>query len=328
MATTRKKARPQLEQLEDRTLLAGNISLNPATGVLTIRGTAAADRATVSVTATQVSVTISGGARGSATFAASQVQSILFLGNAGNDRFLNYSNVAAWVFGGGGRDYFQGGGGDDYLDGSAGNDTLVGGAGNDVLRGWAGDDQLYGQDGNDQLFGGTGRNLLDGGTGADYYFSESSLDTVPAGVGGTSVDGVNLTAAQALLVQRTNAYRAANGLPALRVNLLLMQDAQGHADNMARQDRYGDSDTNGHILDGHDYFYRLNAVGYRYTWMGENVAYNFGYDNPAATLMDQWWNSAGHRENILNPKFTEIGVGVARGASGRTYGVQVFAQPA
>lgn len=40
-----------------------------------------------------------------------------------------------------------------------------------------------------------------------------------------------------------------------------------------------------------------------------------------------WMNSPGHRANILNPRYTEIGVGFARDASGRSYFTQNFHQP-
>ena len=61
---------------------------------------------------------------------------------------------------------------------------------------------------------------------------------------------------------------------------------------------------------------------------GENVAYNFGYADPTGQLMLQWWNSPEHRANILGSKYTVVGIGVATGASGRTYGVMVFGSPA
>jgi uncharacterized protein YkwD len=130
------------------------------------------------------------------------------------------------------------------------------------------------------------------------------------------------------IIDQTNAFRAVGGLPALTVSAVLMQVAQAHAANMARQDRYGDTDTNGHILDGHDVVYRVAQVGYQWSWLGENVAYCYGYSDPAAQLITQWWNSPDHRANILGSNYTEFGVGLATGASGRTYAVQVFARPA
>jgi uncharacterized protein YkwD len=143
------------------------------------------------------------------------------------------------------------------------------------------------------------------------------------------VDGSGaLTADEFLLYQWTNMDREMSGQAALFVNPLLQSVAQAHADDMASQDRFGDTDTDGHILNGHDLVYRVGAVGYAWSTLGENVAYNLGFADPAAAFMEQWWNSPPHRANILNPAFTETGLGVARGASGRTYAVQVFARPA
>jgi uncharacterized protein YkwD len=130
------------------------------------------------------------------------------------------------------------------------------------------------------------------------------------------------------LLQQTNGYRQGAGLRPLTANAQLMQAAQAHANNMARQDKYGDADTNGHILDAHDVVYRVAQVGYRWATLGENVAYDFGYADPAGQLMLQWWNSAEHRANMLGAKYTEVGIGIATSASGRTYGVAVFASPA
>src|SRR5262249_54697411 len=133
-----------------------------------------------------------------------------------------------------------------------------------------------------------------------------------------------LTADQALIFNMVNQWRQQSGLPPLVINPLLQQAAQAHADNMARQDKYGDTDQNGHILDGHDFIWRLAQVGYVWSVAGENVAYNLGYANPVVTLANQWWDSPDHRANILGADYTEIGIGLARGASGRTYGVQLF----
>jgi len=140
--------------------------------------------------------------------------------------------------------------------------------------------------------------------------------------------GVALLSADDLLIfQEINNHRSAAGHAALRVNPLLQEAAQNHADNMARQDRYGDTDTDGHILDGHDVVYRVRVVGYRWSSLGEIVAFNAGFPDPVQELMDQWWNSPPHRAIMLTGGFKEVGVGVASGASGRTYGAVVFAAP-
>jgi len=44
----------------------------------------------------------------------------------------------------------------------------------------------------------------------------------------------------------------------------------------------------------------------------------------ARDVMNAWMNSPGHRNNILSPSFTEIGVGLAKGPNGRLYWTQMF----
>jgi len=58
-----------------------------------------------------------------------------------------------------------------------------------------------------------------------------------------------------------------------------------------------------------------------YNTVGENIAY--GYDS-AASVMEAWMNSPGHRENIMNSGFTHIGVGCFRGSNGQLYWTQLF----
>jgi hypothetical protein len=171
---------------------------------------------------------------------------------------------------------------------------------------------FFGNGGNDTWLNWTRVPIINGGTVPLLAAKDTALQSI-------GVQGI---------INQTNAYRAASGLPALSESALLMQVAQAHAANMARQDKYGDTDTNGHILDGHDVVWRVAQVGYQWSWLGENVAYCFGYSDPAAQLMIQWWNSPDHRANILGGNYTEIGVGIATGASGRTYGDVVFARPA
>ncbi len=69
---------------------------------------------------------------------------------------------------------------------------------------------------------------------------------------------------------------------------------------------------------------RVAAADYRWRMLGENVA--FGQAN-AAKVLDSWMHSRGHRTNILNATFTEMGAGYAVDRSGRPYYVQVFGRP-
>jgi uncharacterized protein YkwD len=69
---------------------------------------------------------------------------------------------------------------------------------------------------------------------------------------------------------------------------------------------------------------RAAAAGYRFNWLGENIAFN--YPDPQG-VMQGWMLSSGHRANILNTDYTEIGVAVALNADGRPYFAQEFGQP-
>jgi len=72
-------------------------------------------------------------------------------------------------------------------------------------------------------------------------------------------------------------------------------------------------------------FEMLRNFGIRFTSAAENIA--FGQPT-AAAVMNAWMNSPGHRANILNPNFTQMGAGVARrGATGPFFYTQMFIRP-
>jgi uncharacterized protein YkwD len=73
--------------------------------------------------------------------------------------------------------------------------------------------------------------------------------------------------------------------------------------------------------DGSSPFDRMKRYGYNYRWAGENVA--AGQSSPQ-DAMRSWMNSSGHRKNILNGKFRDIGVGYARGGRYGHYWTQTF----
>jgi uncharacterized protein YkwD len=106
----------------------------------------------------------------------------------------------------------------------------------------------------------------------------------------------------------TNAERAKAGCSALTVNAQLTTAAQRHTDWQAANDTMSHTGAGGSNPGS-----RITAAGYRWRSYGENVAY--GYSTPAA-VMTGWMNSPGHRANILNCSFKEIGIGVARGGRG------------
>lgn len=73
--------------------------------------------------------------------------------------------------------------------------------------------------------------------------------------------------------------------------------------------------------DGRSFSTALKDRGITYKSAGENIAW--GQRSPEA-VMEAWMNSDGHRANILNPRFTKIGVGYYQNTAGRNYWTQLF----
>nr|WP_309227111.1 CAP domain-containing protein [Micromonospora thermarum] len=133
----------------------------------------------------------------------------------------------------------------------------------------------------------------------------------------SSSTGSGVSAQAREVVNLANAERAKAGCGALSIDDKLMTAAQRHSQDQA--DHQNMSHTGS---DGSDPGDRIDRVGYEWRTYGENVAWN--QKTPAA-VMDAWMNSPGHRANILNCAFTEIGVGIA--SSNGPYWTQVFAAP-
>jgi uncharacterized protein YkwD len=209
------------------------------------------------------------------------------------------------------------------------------GSGNDTLQGGLGNDTLIGGSGKDMLIAGTGQTTLQGGSGKNTLVVVPGVTVFRLGSKQNKVifrnpDGslpVDLSGAQGRLVDLTNQWRASVGLPPLQPNALLMQAAQNFANAMAAANHYIDSE-DGHLFQGQTFTDRAKAVGYAYRSLGENVAYNYGWADPVGQLMTQWVNSPAHWQNIVDPNFTQIGIGVATSSTGITYGVMMFGTPA
>lgn len=71
-------------------------------------------------------------------------------------------------------------------------------------------------------------------------------------------------------------------------------------------------------------FEMLQKFGVKYTYAGENIA---GGQSTPQQVMNDWLNSSGHRANILNKNYTELGVGYVKGGQYGTYWVQLFRKP-
>ncbi|HDR6477209.1 TPA: serine protease [Bacillus cereus] len=103
------------------------------------------------------------------------------------------------------------------------------------------------------------------------------------------------------VVELTNAERAKQGLPALKINTELSKVARIKSEDMQKNNYFDhNSPTYGSPFD------MMKKFGISYTSAGENIAQ--GQRTPEE-VVQAWMNSAGHRANILNNGFTHIGVG-------------------
>lgn len=127
-----------------------------------------------------------------------------------------------------------------------------------------------------------------------------------------------LSAEEMGVLEATNAERVKAGLKPLKAAPKLMDAARGHSNNMAAQSKLD------HVLDGKSPGDRVKATGYLFATCGENVGWNS--PTPAETVK-MWMNSPGHKANILNKDYTEIGIAVARNSKGEPYWTQVFGRP-
>jgi len=124
------------------------------------------------------------------------------------------------------------------------------------------------------------------------------------------IGNITLTKAFALfdgqaVISSHNSERLKLGLPALKENNLLDLSAEAKGEAMLKSNCWSHYCPNGESP--WDFF---KQVGYVYSYAGENLAEGF---NDLPGVMVAWMNSKSHRENILNPNFTQIGVAILIG---------------
>jgi len=120
----------------------------------------------------------------------------------------------------------------------------------------------------------------------------------------TNPSSFSLTADEQQVLDLVNKERAANGLNPLKVNPTLTQVARAHSADMINRNFFDHNNP-----DGKTPFDRIKAAGVTYKTAGENLAGASSVQTAHTNLM----NSPGHRANILNASFTEVGIGIVDG---------------
>lgn len=127
--------------------------------------------------------------------------------------------------------------------------------------------------------------------------------------------GTTLSAQEQQALTLLNNDRAKNGLPALKSNSQLARVAENHAKDMISRGYFAHN-----TPEGKTPFQRMQEAGITYSTAGENLAIN----SSVAAAETAFMNSSGHRANILNTSYTDVGIGVVQNSSGQLYVAQEF----
>jgi uncharacterized protein YkwD len=120
--------------------------------------------------------------------------------------------------------------------------------------------------------------------------------------------------------EQTNLARIKNGLPPLAWDGEVCRMARAHSENMSRQGFFSHATPEGLRLRD-----RARLVGIiHYSVLGENIAYNQGYEDPGAFAVERWMLSPKHRANILSTEFRAMAIGSFVAPDGSVYLTQTF----
>lgn len=126
-------------------------------------------------------------------------------------------------------------------------------------------------------------------------------------------------AAEAEVIRLVNIQRSKNGLQPLAANWQVGRVARYKSQDMINKHYFSHtSPTYGSP------FNMMETFGIKFSAAGENIA--MGQRTPAE-VVNAWMNSPGHRANILNPSYTQLGVGLAKDSNGTCYWTQMFIKP-
>jgi uncharacterized protein YkwD len=121
-------------------------------------------------------------------------------------------------------------------------------------------------------------------------------------------------------LELVNAERRKKGLVDLVSAERLSEVARNHSANMAKRGFFNHTDPSGRSSED-----RMRAAGLpRWKAIGENIAYNQGFDDPVVMAVGSWMKSSEHRANLMRSMWTETGIGIAVTADGTYYFTEVF----
>lgn len=125
---------------------------------------------------------------------------------------------------------------------------------------------------------------------------------------------IQLSAKEERTFRLHNRTRKGRGIRPLCVHPALTKAARSHSAAMIRKDRLWHGNVGR----------RLKKFGYHWRTYGENIAWGSGSRGSPKSIFRSWMKTRGHRSNILNRRFREIGVGVETGTFKGTRGATVY----
>lgn len=108
-----------------------------------------------------------------------------------------------------------------------------------------------------------------------------------------------------IMLELTNGSRTEEGISVLRLNVRLASAAEAKANDMFEQQYFNHESPSGKTP-----WEFIRSAGYEYSFAGENLAMDFV---SAEGVQKAFMESASHRENILNAKYSEVGIAVKKG---------------
>ena len=127
-------------------------------------------------------------------------------------------------------------------------------------------------------------------------------------VKGCTGTNVTLKTTEKRMLDLHNKERTDRGIARLCVHPALQKAALAHSTDMINRDFFSHTNPSGKTFAA-----SIKAAGYNYRTAGENIAWGTGTSGSADSIHKSWMGSSGHRANILNESFREVGIGAASG---------------
>jgi uncharacterized protein YkwD len=163
--------------------------------------------------------------------------------------------------------------------------------------------------------------------------SSLNNDRTPDSTPQAKKESFNRTRVERLVWKFTNEKRVENGLRRVEYAPRIVEPARGHSQNMARHGYVGHTQPNGQTMEerysGVCRYPGENVFGTWYendfeAWKTGEVKHLTTEKELARYLVNGWMRSEGHRENILTPKWEELGVGIYKRDDGKVFAAQTF----